>query len=495
MGKFDKGQVIVLKSDKSIAGAIVNIIEGYPEAQYQVFTALGMQTYYESQIDFMPHHFRPVLKFMEQEKESEAAKMLGFANAEEVMSAKDDSRVLRELEELGIDARQLLASKQKERKERQAQTVDEQLNNLRQNEFKKGNYDSDDISPVKNVERRKSKLTEKLEDEKQQESKTVVTRKETIHPEEKKFVEIEYSAQCQVCSKIIYKKDGTRHFVARNLLDTAVLADEYKNGITTGWNTLCLCPNCAAEFKYGSVSLYDFKQKVLQTDITPDSDDYISFEIEMQGEQRKLRYTPRHLLAVKTAFEFFDSQSQQYKDTIVSQPEKIDIQNESKKEKFSFEKTYWDADASEISNLNTMATTIKVVKRGDACPDCGRKNTVSSMITVIDRQGLKKRVKAISCICGCIYMTKKLKSLIAGTESNYLLEEIAVPKSEIQQPVKKKKRKIITVKQRRTVYPKTSIDVNDLGKKRCRKCGAYGTFYGTDLCWDCYKEAKSTLFD
>ena len=110
MGKFDKGQVIVLKSDKSIAGAIVNIIEGYPEAQYQVFTALGMQTYYESQIevqesknklekvdaerfhagltaslirnpsisllyslnsaqiDFIPHQFRPVLKFIQSDK-------------------------------------------------------------------------------------------------------------------------------------------------------------------------------------------------------------------------------------------------------------------------------------------------------------------------------------------------------------------------------------------------------------------------------------------
>ena len=29
----------------------MNIIEGYPETRYQVFTATGMQTYYESQID------------------------------------------------------------------------------------------------------------------------------------------------------------------------------------------------------------------------------------------------------------------------------------------------------------------------------------------------------------------------------------------------------------------------------------------------------------
>ena len=51
MSRFKQGQVITLKSDKSITGAIVNIMEGYPETRYQVFTAAGMQTYYESQID------------------------------------------------------------------------------------------------------------------------------------------------------------------------------------------------------------------------------------------------------------------------------------------------------------------------------------------------------------------------------------------------------------------------------------------------------------
>lgn len=51
MSRFKQGQVITLKSDKGITGAIVNIIEGYPETRYQVFTATGMQTYYESQID------------------------------------------------------------------------------------------------------------------------------------------------------------------------------------------------------------------------------------------------------------------------------------------------------------------------------------------------------------------------------------------------------------------------------------------------------------
>lgn len=110
MSKYNQGQVIVLKSDRSTTGAIVNVIEGYPETRYMVFTAAGMQTYYESQIesqdaqdelekvdaerfhagltaslirnpsisslyslntakiDFIPHQFRPVLKFIRSDR-------------------------------------------------------------------------------------------------------------------------------------------------------------------------------------------------------------------------------------------------------------------------------------------------------------------------------------------------------------------------------------------------------------------------------------------
>lgn len=110
MSKFAQGQVICLKSDRTVTGAIVGVIEDYPETRYQVFTALGMQTYYESQIegqntedelervdavrfhagltaslirnpsisslyslntakiDFIPHQFRPVLKFIRSDR-------------------------------------------------------------------------------------------------------------------------------------------------------------------------------------------------------------------------------------------------------------------------------------------------------------------------------------------------------------------------------------------------------------------------------------------
>ena len=111
MAKFNQGQMIVLKSNKSVEGAVIAVLEGSAETRYQVFTnSLGMQTYYESQIevkdieesleevdgkrfhagltaalirnpslsslyslntariDLIPHQFRPVLKFIRSDR-------------------------------------------------------------------------------------------------------------------------------------------------------------------------------------------------------------------------------------------------------------------------------------------------------------------------------------------------------------------------------------------------------------------------------------------
>jgi len=111
MAKFSQGDVVILKSDNSIQGAVMSVIEGSGEIRYQIFTnSLGIQVYYESQlqaeamqtdlekvdaerfhagltaslirnpsisslyslnsakIDFIPHQFRPVLKFIKSDR-------------------------------------------------------------------------------------------------------------------------------------------------------------------------------------------------------------------------------------------------------------------------------------------------------------------------------------------------------------------------------------------------------------------------------------------
>ena len=136
MAKFNQGDVVVLKSDNSIQGAVISIMDGADEIRYQVFTnTLGIQIYYESQlqaeevqtdlekvdaerfhagltaslirnpsisslyslnsakIDFIPHQFRPVLKFIKSDRQR-----LLIADGVGVGKTIEAGLILRELE-------------------------------------------------------------------------------------------------------------------------------------------------------------------------------------------------------------------------------------------------------------------------------------------------------------------------------------------------------------------------------------------------------------
>ena len=111
MNEFSPGQVVVLKSDPSVKGAVVKVVPGEPENRLQVFVAESIRTYYVSQlqaedhssddtqllaceefhayltaqqirhpslstlyslnaarVDFIPYQFRPVLRFIRSDR-------------------------------------------------------------------------------------------------------------------------------------------------------------------------------------------------------------------------------------------------------------------------------------------------------------------------------------------------------------------------------------------------------------------------------------------
>ena len=245
------------------------------------------------------------LRRLKQEKQLEAAKCLGFDDAEAVMMAKENSLIISELADLGINIQEILASKRKE-KNRKKYTISEQLKSLKKNKFvAKEIFDDGKVYAVKNPDRRSSKLEEEMASDIENDTKSVIIKRSAVNSAEKHFVGSEYSGRCQICDKTIFKKDGSRYFTAINLLDTGHLQEEYLKGLATGWNTLCLCPNCAAEFKYGAVSINNLVSEVKKIKADPNYFDYYTFDIEMQGEKRTLRYTPKHLLALQTALKFF----------------------------------------------------------------------------------------------------------------------------------------------------------------------------------------------
>ena len=109
--EFSQGQIVVLKSDSSVKGAVVEVLPGGDEDRVRVFTEGNIQTYYASQlkteeqpdddfqllsrdqfhayltalqirhpslsnlyslnaarVDFIPYQFRPVLRFIRSDR-------------------------------------------------------------------------------------------------------------------------------------------------------------------------------------------------------------------------------------------------------------------------------------------------------------------------------------------------------------------------------------------------------------------------------------------
>ena len=406
------------------------------------------------------------LERLQQESKKEAAETLGFENAEAVIEAQESAKILLELASYGIDAREILRTKRKE-KEVKKYSLQEQLHRMRQNDFKANEiYDDGEVYRVPNPERRQSKIQEEIIQEKAPEKKSIIARRTAVNQEEKVFVGTEYSGRCQICDKIIYKKDGTRHFTAINLLDTGHLTEDYLKGLSTGWNTLCLCPNCAAEYKYGAVSFFDFEEKVKEIEIDKYYRDFYEFNVQMQGENRTLRYTPRHILSLQTALKFFDEHKEQ------------DVVN----------------DEDPIIDDNVYrGETLVVVKSGDRCPDCGTSNIKNEKIIVLDSNGEHHTIECRKCACGKIYLTQRLKKLLPETIKYVEVDGIVSSvnsKKHTENVIKYKNQSVYGISKKKIINA-----VNDESKQKCPKCGNVGLFGGKGMCWDCYKDMMSSRFD
>ena len=401
------------------------------------------------------------LERLQQESRQEAAETLGFSSAEDVVAAKESSRKLEELKSLGIDIDELISSKKKER-DRKKYTLLEQMQQLRQNDFVANEiYDDGEVYRVPNPERRTQKIKEEITEEKAPAKKNVVTKRTEVYKEEKNFVGTEYSGRCQICDKAIYKKDGTRYFVAINMFDTGHLDEEYLRGLSTGWNTLCFCPNCAAEYKYGAVSMFDFIEKVKEIEITKSYSDVYEFNIEMQGENRILHYTPRHLLSLKTALEYF----------------------EQNKEAGKVQETTNDHVNEQI--VVADESVIDVISAGDRCPVCGVSNVHSQTICMKDSDGIEQKFLAIVCGCGKIYLTKKLKKKLPDN----ILWRSVVGFAPIQTTPKKNKANTVVAK-------KTTKNATSAESMRCPLCGMPNRLFSNKgMCWSCYKEMMSSRYE
>lgn len=168
---------------------------------------------------------------------------------------------------------------------------------------------SRDIS-VKNVTKRQQKQQADFEKSLTLSDKRKITWHYTYSASnsdaEKQFVREQYHGMCQICGRpAIRTYNGGQYFEAINVINTANLDSKYQSSLDAGWNTLCLCPNCAAEYRYCAKDLSDLEAQVENTQIENRKNEYIEIHITLKGVRTKIMFTPRHFLALQTAFRVF----------------------------------------------------------------------------------------------------------------------------------------------------------------------------------------------
>ena len=171
--------------------------------------------------------------------------------------------------------------------------------------------DTIEVSPIseKALEKREKKLDEEFAeslDHFTSLARGVYFGRRASSKEERLFLETEYSGICQICQKKIVKHDGNPYFEAINIISFNKLPDQLSASSNLGWNSLCLCPNCAAEYNNCSKKISTMYSQIVSTEIVPGEEDPIEISIEMpEGRSRRIKYSPRHFLALQRALEVF----------------------------------------------------------------------------------------------------------------------------------------------------------------------------------------------
>lgn len=237
---------------------------------------------------------------------------------EDVLSRIKDSRnretlktLLTDMDRLSEVSKAFEKQRLKElRKEGKNKTPEEILKEMSNRKGKAAAKKEESLEVVSNPERRKRKLEEEFGESMEfkvnvPKSTLKYTYQDQLSPEEKTFLRTQYNGFCQICDTTIVKYDGEHHFQAINVMRTSELDDKYKASLDLGWNSLCLCPNCAAKYRYGVKDMSDFYRQVQSQEIEAGEERYVKIHILLQDVEEEIRYTPKHFLVLKTAMEVF----------------------------------------------------------------------------------------------------------------------------------------------------------------------------------------------
>lgn len=129
--------------------------------------------------------------------------------------------------------------------------------------------------------------------------------------EERSLLRSWYQGKCQMCNTVIIGYNQVPHFIAKNVINTQHLSDSIRQTTHLAWNSLCLCPNCAAKYDVCSRDLNGLFEQIMQTEIIEGDPERIVLSIELDGKRQDIRYIPKHFLALKKIMQLIDDETQE----------------------------------------------------------------------------------------------------------------------------------------------------------------------------------------
>ena len=224
---------------------------------------------------------------------------------------KRNEKIIKELEESGLhvisedDYRKFEEWKKLERLEKEVvpRSADELLK--KQVKHQKDEDPETELPIEADVE-----LTFKNAKKMRPSTKRLFGRIENSTKEEKALLLTWYQGKCQMCDNSIISYTGIPHFVARNIINTQHLTIAVRQTTDLAWNSLCLCPNCAAKYSVCSRDISGLYHQILETKIPSSKSTTIVLTIELDGKIQEIKYSAEHFAALKKAIKLIDKSAQ-----------------------------------------------------------------------------------------------------------------------------------------------------------------------------------------
>ncbi|HJJ30214.1 MAG TPA: hypothetical protein O0W87_04370, partial [Methanocorpusculum sp.] len=165
--------------------------------------------------------------------------------------------------------------------------------------------EKDTHSRIKNPERYARNSERRIrEDVSDTPEKRTSTQTRDDNSAEKMVLQSEYNGKCQICNKQIIGSNGEAIFIAHKL--TPKLGEEYKHANKTGWNSICLCPNCDAELTNCDNNVAASVRSAVESNSRDTTKSQTSIPIRVCGNKKEICYTQRHILQFKIGLETLD---------------------------------------------------------------------------------------------------------------------------------------------------------------------------------------------